>query len=158
MSDERNEETGYEGPALDGIIRDRTYKPGVLAAMRRYARAKPWRGSVEDRKGKMRSALAELATVYERRPPALEFQHIAEDYEPGATGFSTYDPTTKTITICGGLSVLTLLHEFAHFLHGRNRRIALIWSVNLFRRAFPRSFERLVPGPGGMLVKPAEAV
>ena len=39
------------------------------------------------------------------------------------------------------LSVLAYLHEFAH-ARGADERQACHWSINLFRRCFPRSFAR----------------
>ena len=41
----------------------------------------------------------------------------------------------------GRLSVVTFLHEFGHAL-GYGERGACRWSINLFRRCFPRSFAR----------------
>ena len=39
------------------------------------------------------------------------------------------------------LSVVTYLHEFAHS-RGADERQACGWSINLFRRIFPRSYAR----------------
>ena len=40
--------------------------------------------------------------------------------------------------------MLTYLHEFAH-ARGYDERGACRWSLNLFRRCFPRSFARCRP-------------
>jgi hypothetical protein len=48
--------------------------------------------------------------------------------------------------------VVTVLHEWGHVL-GLGERGACRWSVNLFRRVFPREFERLAR-VGHLLVRP----
>jgi hypothetical protein len=64
------------------------------------------------------------------------------DVEAGThSGASNYRPACHTITLTGKLSVLTYLHEFAH-ARGADERQACRWSINLFRRCFPRSFAR----------------
>ena len=56
---------------------------------------------------------------------------------------STYNHHTRTITMVGKLSVITLLHEFAHALLGKREDFAQDWSINLFRIIYPRAFEGL---------------
>lgn len=52
-------------------------------------------------------------------------------------------PAAHVIVLRGRLSVITLLHEVAHLLHGPSERVAVAWSLAAFRATFPRSFSRL---------------
>jgi hypothetical protein len=122
------------------VLDDRTtFKPAALRAVRAFARAKPWRGTVAERKHKFRRLNRALAAAYGIVPPRLAFAGVEADAFSGA---SCYRAATHTITLAGRLSVLTYLHEFAH-ARGFDERQAVRWSVNLFRRVFTRSFARL---------------
>jgi hypothetical protein len=115
-----------------------TFKPAALRAVRAFARSKPWRGSLSRRKDTFRRLNRELAAAYCTAEPRLVFQGI----EGGTgSGDSSYRLATHTITLVGKLSVVTFLHEFAH-ARGFDERQACHWSINLFRRCFPRSFAR----------------
>ena len=59
------------------------------------------------------------------------------------SGSSCYSPATDTIILRGRLSVVSFLHEWGHHLFGRSEYKASGWSLNLFRRIFPRSWARL---------------
>jgi hypothetical protein len=115
-----------------------TFKPAALRAVRAFARSRPWRGSIAARKGKFRRLNGALAAAYGSTRPRLVFAGVEADTSSGA---SSYRPATHTITLAGKLSVLTYLHEFAH-ARGADERQACRWSINLFRRSFPRSFAR----------------
>lgn len=112
------------------------YKPAVLAAVRRFAKTKPWRGSEDERKAKFLTVHSDLCRIYQRTT-RLEFGVL----DGGCSGSSHYTPSTDTITLCGALSVVTALHEFAHVL-GRDERGACRWSISLFARCFRHSFAR----------------
>jgi len=113
-----------------------TFRPGVLAAVRRAARSKLWRGSLEKRKAKLQSLHDGLCCLYSKSTK-LEFGVI----DGSCSGSSYYRRSTDTISLSGKLSVVTFLHEFAHAL-GRDEFGACRWSINLFRRCFPRSYAR----------------
>lgn len=106
------------------------YKPAALRAVRRFARSKPWRGTMGERQRKFRRLHAALCDVYGVHP-VLTFSPLA----PAA-----YWPAADRINL-PALSVVTYLHEFAH-ARGADERQACRWSINLFRRLFPRSFAR----------------
>jgi hypothetical protein len=107
-----------------------TFKPGTLRAVRALRRAKAWRGSTDQRLAKLRHCLVDLAAAYSVRSPALVVGAI-----------DCYVPAFNMIQLTGGLSVTTFLHEFAH-VRGFDERQACRWSINLFRRVFPRSYAR----------------
>lgn len=49
-------------------------------------------------------------------------------------------------------SIITALHEFAHALYGADETQACRWSVQLFRKTFPKAFAQL-DWQGHMLIK-----
>lgn len=119
---------------------DRTYKVSVLLAVKTFKRSKPWRGTVAERQQKFRTLNADLAGAYDLPIPRLVF----ETDENEDSGSSCFVPSSDTIILRGRLSVVSFLHEFAHFrFFGRSEREACRWSLNLFRRTFPRSWARL---------------
>jgi hypothetical protein len=139
-----------DGAAL--VNPDRKYKADVLRAMKRYRRSKPWQGSSDDQCDKLRTLHEELCHIYGVRL----FLCLTVDEERNGS----YCPGTRTITLFGarrsGVSVVTYLHEFAHAMFGASERYACTWSINLYARIFPRSFERM-EFRGHMLVRRAEA-
>ena len=113
-----------------------TFNPDALRAVKAFARSKPWRGTVEERQLKFRELNTALSLAYQIPEPTLVFA----GFGAGDSCDSSYRPATNTITLTG-LSVVTLLHEHAH-ARGMGERGATRWSVNIFRRCFPRSFAR----------------
>jgi hypothetical protein len=118
---------------LDPPVR---FRPSVSRAVRRFAKAKPFRGTTEERQQKFIALHADLCATCGKHT-ALSFGVL----DGGDSGASYYQPAADLIVLCGRLSVVTYLHEFAHAL-GRDERGAVRWSVNLFRASFPRSFAR----------------
>lgn len=114
------------------ILDDRlTFKPAALRAVRELSRAKPWRGSRQERLAKLQRCAAALASAYGIDCPAIQVYR----------GPDGYQPRTNTIYLNARLSVVTFLHEFGH-ARGFDERQTCRWSVNLFRRCFPRSYAR----------------
>jgi hypothetical protein len=119
------------------ILDDRmTYKPECLRALRAFRRAKPWRGTVAERIGKLMALHVQLCEVYGVHVD-LRFGKI----NGSSSGGSSYHPLSNVIILRGRLSVVTYLHEFGH-ARDYDERQACRWSINLFRRTFPRSFAR----------------
>jgi hypothetical protein len=130
--------TGYPS-CVENVIRpNKKYKADTLRVVKRLARSRPWRGTVEQRMEKFRRALRGLSEVYGIPCPTLVFERM---FGPGPLSNGWYMALTNTMGLEGKLSVVTFLHEFAHAL-GKNERKACVWSINLFRRCFPRSFAR----------------
>ena len=125
-----------------------TFRPAALRAVRAFARSQPWRGTLAEREAKFRRLNRALAAAYGIAEARLIFRGVAAGADSGP---SSYRPGTHTITLAGRLSVVTYLHEFAH-ARGADERRACRWSINLFRRCFPRSFARC-RGVGHMLVR-----
>jgi hypothetical protein len=119
---------------LDPAMR---FKPAALRAVRRFARSRPWRGTIGERKVKFQRLNEELADAYGLPRPRLTFFQV----EDGLYCNGSYHRHSHTITLYGKLSVVTYLHEFGH-ARGYGERQACRFSINLFRRCFPRSFAR----------------
>ncbi len=115
------------------------FRPETLQAVRAFARSKPWKGTIAERSVKFQTLHAELAAAYEVTAPTLIFSGDGH----GDSSASCYIPSENTIIIHGRLSVITFLHEWGHVLRGSSEQEACRWSLNLFRRCFPRSWGRL---------------
>ncbi len=122
------------------IITDIQYPQEVLKAMQSFKakiRLKP-----EERLRAMRDLVAELAGVYKIEPPGVKTASLG-----GRKGMYQ-----NGVIYLEKLSIITLLHEFAHAAFGHSEYKAVEWSVNLFRKVFPKQFEKLEP-KGHTLVK-----
>ena len=129
----------YPRTAAECLDPHRKYKPAVLRAVKAFARSKPFVGTVVERQEKFKALNTALAAAYNVPEPCLIFQTD----ETRDSGSSCFVPASRTIILRGRLSVVTLLHEIGHSLFGRSERRACRWSLNLFRRCFPRSWARL---------------
>jgi hypothetical protein len=58
-------------------------------------------------------------------------------------GTCSYNPKNQTIFINESTSIISLLHEFAHHRFGSNELKACRWSVWLFKKTFPKAFQKL---------------
>ena len=139
----------YPETVLEVVDDDMRFKASALRAVRQFAEAHPWRGSLDERKEKFRGLNQSLAVAYGIDEPELEFGVI----DGSSSGSSHYIPSLYRIVMVGKLSVVTYLHEFSH-ARGMGERGACRWSINLFRKVFPQQYARLV-GRGHMLIKPA---
>lgn len=110
----------------------------VVECIRRFARSKPWRGTLAERQDKFRRAHAELAAALNVIPPRL----VIAGSDDSDSGRSCYVPVLDVIVLRGRLSVVSFLHEWGHRIHGRSEFEACRWSINLFRKCFPGSFAR----------------
>lgn len=140
----------YPATVAEVIRPQRQYKPEVLAALRVFRASKPWRGTVEERKGKFLRLHHALCAVYGRRI-LLDFS-IGEIETERGNGYCTAEG--RIIGLVGKLSVVTYLHEFAHSIFGPDERQACDWSINLYRRIFPRSAARMST-QGHLIVRPS---
>ncbi|MCE9533964.1 MAG: hypothetical protein K8T89_23005 [Planctomycetes bacterium] len=131
----------YPATVAEVLSDRRKYKPEALKALRAFRRSKPWRGTFNERREKFGKLHEELCRVYGLCTQLKFWARDVAYYSPGEDRINL--PT---------LSVVTYLHEFAH-ARGADERQACGWSINLFRRIFPRSFARC-RHHGHMLVAP----
>lgn len=114
--------------SVEDVLDDNaTFEPAALAAVRELARAKPWQGTDEERLAKLNACAAKLADAYGHEHWTFELGPV-----PRA------NPLNHVVTI-HKLSVVTFLNYMAQ-LRGQNPFGAYRWSLNLFKRCFPRSF------------------
>jgi len=115
------------------------FKKATLSAMKDFKNAKPWRGTLDERVEKFSKLINALSMIYGIKPPLLDTSSV----DPSeCSDRSYYMPLTHSIYLVGKLSVITLLHEFAHAL-GKGEHGACRFSLNLFRRVFPKRWARL---------------
>ena len=91
---------------------------------------------MDERQQKFRRLHDDLCRTYGFDPkPRLVFDNTKKT----CSGNSCFISALNVIVLRGRLSVVTYLHEFAH-ARGHNEREAARWSINLFRRCFPKSW------------------
>jgi len=134
---------GYPATVAEILRPGKKYRRGVLRLLRAFKCQHPWRGTVEHREELFRGLVEGLAQIYGISMPRFKFHKVVAPAPPGTSGSSWYSPAMHEIGIERKASVVTTLHEFAHAL-GKGERDAVIWSVNLFRRVFPRQYARLM--------------
>ena len=127
-----------------------TYSDKLLCVVRIFAASKPWSGSIESRKRKFSDVTRMMGDACNIDRPTLAFDSL----DGGSSGSSHYIPRDHRIVMTGKLSVVTLLHEFAHAL-GFDEQGACRWSINLFRKCFPRQYSRLIH-LGHTLIRPQD--
>src|SRR4051794_27713666 len=127
-------------PATVAEVLDPSIKfpPEALRAVKKLARSKPWLGTYAERRAKFEMLIHDLSAAYRISCPRI----ICDGIDGGGSGRSCYIPRLHTIVLRGRLSVVSALHEFGHAL-GKDERKACRWSINLFRRCFPRSWQRV---------------
>lgn len=121
-----------------------------VKATREFARSKPWRGSIEERKAKLVAYHAAISDAYGLNT-RLAFEIPDKETSSAASSYSVRD---NLITIRGKVSVITYLYLLA-CARGLGIRKSVTWTVSLFARFFPRSFERLEFGDGLLISRPA---
>ncbi len=144
----------YPETVAECIDDELTYKAGTEAAIKKFRANGPWNGSLEEQQIKYRMLNAELAKIYEIKEPKLVF---VDKFPAGPCCFPTSKPAVIMMEPVRGqnsYSVVAYLHEFAHTL-GKGERGACRWSLNLFKRFFPKSFGKLEPR-GHMLYRKKE--
>lgn len=117
------------------------FPPAAIEAMRRLARSRPWRGTLEQRKRKLLALSADLAAAYGVPAPRVVF-----GLDGGDSGRSCYIPALQTIVLRGqAISVISFTHEWFHHLLGASEHDVCRHSLALFKfeRCFPRSWARL---------------
>ncbi len=114
------------------------FRPSTLRAVHTFASSKPWRGSLQERQKKFQQLHAALCQIYGVNPTLV---FLGDGI--GDSGLSNFQARTNVITLIGRLSVITFLHEWGHVLKGRSEFEACRWSLQLFKRFFPKSFARL---------------
>ena len=140
----------YPEAVIEVLDDDIQYPPAVTDAVKGFAETNPWKGSQNSRRKKFQQVNRDLARACSIEEPTLNFGLL----DGSSSGSSFYSPSDHRIVLTGKLSVVTFLHEFAHAL-GHDERKACRWSINLFRKCFPRQYSRLIH-VGHTLVRPED--
>jgi hypothetical protein len=144
------EKTERDYPSsMEEILDDSlVYDKNTLLVLRKFREFGPWRGPVEERIGKYLWLNEALCMIYGQNVQVGLCPDILSGQErsTGNGGLVYQDDNEdgmKIIYLTGKLSVITFLHEWGHAIHGSSELLACRWSVNLFRKIFPRQFEKL---------------
>lgn len=115
------------------------FTDGIEDAVKAYAASKPWRGDRDQQIEKLRTLHEKLCEVCEVE---CAFEPVPIDVNRKLAAYCAGD---KTLRIAGPISVTTYLWAFAMVLYGTGRpgqNQRMTFAVNLYKRAFPRSFRR----------------
>lgn len=124
------------------------YRRGVIPALKGWKSLKLWGSKTNQMRLDGLIVLAEqLAPLYDIAVPTvvvdgIDLNAIVRDTKMNPSGSSSYAPGSHTITMRGNLSIITFLHEFGHAL-GKNEKKTCHWSINLFRKVFPKQYAKL---------------
>jgi len=124
----------YPRTVAEVIDDNMRFRRATIEAVLEFKRSRPWAGTERERKRKLRRLHYALRRIYGKRT-GLGFGTL----DGTCSGRSSYDSLNDVIILRGRLSVVTYCHEWAHAL-GKSERGACRWSVNLFRKCFPREF------------------
>jgi len=140
----------YPATVLEVLDNEIAYPDELLRVMRIFAASKPWSGSIDVRKRKFSDVNRMMAKACCVEIPTLTFGSL----DGVSSGSSHYIPSDHRIVIVGKLSVVALPHKNTHAL-GHDEQQACRWSINLFRKCFPRQYSRLIH-VGHTLVRPQD--
>lgn len=136
----------------------------ALYAAKQYAKAKPWKGTFAERTAKLRAFHVDLNDSYDI-DVALVVDAEGDSPPYNANGFVTYDgPDCPTIVLDPAFAVLTYLRLYAEVLeYSRNLKYtpslegiagyAARWANGLFKKAFPKSWDKLVERDAPILTR-----
>ncbi len=142
--------SAYPATVLEVLDDEIVYSDELLCVLRIFAASNPWKGSPRIRQRKYRQINHLMAIACRIDKPLLVFDRLDGD----SSGASDFITRVHRIVIVGKLSVVTYLLEFAHAL-GFDEQEACRWSINLFRKCFPRQYSRLIH-VGHTLVRPQD--
>lgn len=124
--------------------REIVFPEAVITALKEFKRNHKYSmlpGDMQAREEAMRQMLAVFCTALNIQPVEMRSFDLSLT---GNSAPSYYDSIERCITMIGKLSVITFLHEFAHALNPEGGEdFARMWSLTLFRKVYPKSFERL---------------
>lgn len=132
----------YPDSVKECINEELKYKSGTYAAIKKYRASGPWKGTLTEQESKMRLLNYELAKVYKIPEPRLVF---VDKFPSGPCCFPTSNPAVimmQPVEETNTYSVVAYLHEFGHAM-GKGERATCIWSLNLFKRFWPKTFNNL---------------
>jgi len=142
----------YPESSIELTRDDVEFLPGAVEALKAFKDKNTGKCSTEVRFAAMKELIGLLSGIYGISSPEL----VMEGIDGSSSGNSCYDGRPHRITMRGKLSILTLLHEFCH-ARGMDERQAVGWSVSLFKRVYPKQYDKLFH-TGHVLEKPEPVV
>lgn len=137
----------------NSFVKDIKYRSGVIAALEAFKSERPYKGTKFERLVKLEKLHKALSKIYGFEAISLQITlrgiqkgwHVDEN----SCGDLVIAATPKA-------AVWSYLYAFSELIFGdgedvKTRRNRVRWSLNLYRRAFPKMFEKLVPS-GNMLL------
>ena len=116
-----------------------------VRAMKAFARSKPWRGTVTERKEKFRVFHAALQDAHDYRAPLMFAGALSGDGPEGGDSLAShFEPDDRRIVLKDKLSVITLLFLFSRAHFRMDRSDGMAWTIGAFKKFFPLSHSRLV--------------
>lgn len=138
-------------PNVEDIIDDdMKFKKETIEALEDFKKLKPYRGTRQEKEEKFRKLNSALSKIYKMPEPLLLF---CKRSKYG----SCYFPFGHIIILeqqgKDKYGVITFLHEFRHAMGAQKEWHACKWSINLYKRVFPKSYAKLTPY-GHLLYRP----
>ena len=128
------------------------FSDGCIAAVEAFRHAKPWRGTIEERKDKFTALHQQMCAAY----GLAQTLAFADDIAPvGNDGLSRFDITEANITLHFKLSAVTYFVAIAA-ARGFTYAQALTWANELYHNMFPLSASRHVQRDGFVVRNPAQ--
>lgn len=126
----------------------------ILAAVKRFARSKPFRGELAERQAKFAALHRELLAIVAPDGPSVDliFEGLDAGEWPRGNGRCKIVNGQPALVLEHKLSIVTYLWLFAG-LCGLRRSDRFAFARDLFRQCFPRSFAR-ARVLDGMIVSP----
>jgi hypothetical protein len=108
------------------------FKPEVIMAIKDWKKTDWTINKTDNTHLSLYRLLSKLAIIYDKQDLCITNQPV----------FSHYNIKTHTINLENN-SIVTALHEFAHHIFGPSELQACRWSIWLFKKTFPNSFQKL---------------
>lgn len=139
----RDVKMGIKSTYIDSLVAEEVpYPDAIIVAMKLFKREhRIGREPAPARLAGMQTATNVIMTAYNAEPIELRMQNI----DGGESAHSFYQQQGRYVLLTGKLSVVTWLHELGHAL-GYDEEQARKWSICLFKKIYPISFERLEMG------------
>lgn len=113
-------------------------KADVRAALKRFRDERPFTLTDEAYLGAVSAVVRLLSAAYAIPEPAVWHSGPWE----GSSATSEYVESQHTMLLAGKVSVIAMLHTFAH-ARGYGEHAAVWWSLNAFRITWPEAYKRL---------------
>ena len=128
-----------------GLIEEVVYPEKVVDAIKEYRSHHIWKIPLKEKISYTKKLFYELCKIYK-----IDGNIVFRIDETADDSFRSFC-SGVTVVLVGKFSVITFLHEFGHLLGGDETE-AVRWSINLFKKIFPRSFSQLTES-GHLLLK-----